>query len=144
MHPLKALLLQKARFAATSSVATAVDYGLYVLLVYTVLPPVWSNVVSFSVAVGVNFWLQKRFVFTLRRRLSRAFLLAMAVSAGGLALSTGLIWGFGQHPFLAAHQYLNKLLVTGIVFFYNFYLKRYAFERRLFAPSRPDEPATAP
>jgi len=28
------------------------------------------------------------------------------------------------------YQALTKLIATGIVFFYNFYLKRYVFERK--------------
>ncbi len=127
---LRELVRLKLRFALTSALATAVDYGLYLLLVYTWLEPVPSHVISYSVAVLVNFSLQKRFIFTLERKLSHAFVLAMAVSGGGLVLGTLLIWVLTQHPFFDHYQYVTKLCVTGILFFYNFYMKRYAFERR--------------
>ncbi len=129
-HRLVALLHLKLRFALTSALATAIDYGLYVCLVYTLFSPVVSHVLSYSIAVGVNFVLQRRFIFSLQRKLSHAFVLAMGVSLGGLALGTALIWALTQHLFFNQYQYLTKLLVTTILFFYNFYMKRYAFEKR--------------
>ncbi len=124
------LFLLKGRFALTSSVATAIDYVLYLVLVHSWLPPVSANVVSYSCGMVVNFMLQKRFVFTLQRSVSRAFLLAILVSLGGMALSTGIIYFLSKIEFFISRQYLAKLGATGIVFFYNFYLKRFVFEKR--------------
>ena len=114
----------------TSGVATAVDYVLYMVMVTWFFEPVLSNIISFTLAVIVNFALQKRFVFEMNRRPSRVFVLAMMVSLGGLLLSTAIIYGLNLIEFFAERQYLCKLGATGIVFFYNFYLKRFAFEKR--------------
>ncbi len=128
---LKKLIAMKARFAATSLAATGLDYVLYLLLVERFgVRPVPANLATYSLAVLVNFALQRLFVFRLERPLPHAFAGAMLVSGGGLLLSSGLIWGFNRFPFLAARQYLVKLLVTGLMFFYNFYFKRLAFEKR--------------
>jgi len=127
---LKKLFLLVVKFAITSSVATLIDYFLYLALVYLVLPPVPSNVISYSCGMVVNFFLQKRFVFDLRRKVYTAFLMAIAVSLGGLALSTFIIWGLNHWPFFQVHQYVTKLIATGLVFFYNFSLKRFVFEKR--------------
>lgn len=125
------LVRLQAKFALTSSVATAVDYGLYLLFVERLAwKPVPANIASFSIAVLVNFTLQRYFVFRLQRRLPYAFLGAMLVSAGGLLLSTGLVWSLSRVPFLEPRQYLVKGLATGVVFFYNFFFKRFAFEKR--------------
>lgn len=129
---LRKLLLLKAKFASSSAVATLLDYGLYLWLVNRIFPPVTANVISYSCAVGVNFLLQKRFVFTLKGPAWRAFALSMLVSVGGLLLSTAIVYGLSKWPFFAERQYLTKLATTGIVFFYNFYLKRYVFEQRFF------------
>jgi putative flippase GtrA len=127
---LRKLFLLKVKFAMTSSVATLLDYSLYLLLVYTILEPVPSNIVSASCGMIANFFLQKRFVFVLQRKLQSAFLLAILVSLGGIALGTAIIWGLNHFAFFQTHQYLTKLCATGLVFFYNFYLKRFAFEKR--------------
>ncbi len=127
------LFLMKAKFAMSGLVATSIDYVLYLVLVDRIFSPVVSNIVSYSVAVVVNFLLQKRFVFEQKRSTSQAFIGAMLVSLGGLLISTGLIYWLSGYPFFAERQYLAKLLVTGTVFFYNFYFKRFAFERRFFS-----------
>lgn len=124
------LFLLKAKFATTSAIASVVDFGVYVFLEHFFLSPVASNVVSYSCGMVINFLLQKRFVFDLQGSVSRAFALSMMVSLGGMALSTGIIYGLSQIPFFNTYQPLTKLCSMGIVFFYNFYLKRYVFERK--------------
>ena len=47
-----------------------------------------------------------------------------------MALSTGIIYGLSQIEFFNERQYITKLCATGFVFFYNFYLKRYVFEKK--------------
>ena len=127
---LKKLFLLKVKFAMTSSVATLIDYSLYLLLVYTLFQPVPSNIISSSCGMVVNFFLQKQFVFDLKRKLYTAFFLAIAVSIGGIALGTSIIWALNHWNFFQVHQYITKLCATGLVFFYNFYLKRFVFEKR--------------
>jgi putative flippase GtrA len=129
---LKRLLSLKLRFAMASTVATTVDYVLYLALVYTFLTPVLSNIIAYSIAVLVNFILQKQFIFSLKRKLKTAFFLAMGVSLGGLIVGTSLIWLLIKIPFFDKYQFITKLCVTGILFFYNFYFKRYVFEKRFF------------
>lgn len=129
---IRELLRLKFKYAMASSVATLVDYSLYLFLFYTILPPVPSNIISYSCSVLVNFTLQRRYIFSLQRKASSVFLLAMLVSAGGLAISSGLIYGLNKIPFFHHYQFITKMVASGLVFFYNFYFKRYAFERRFF------------
>ena len=121
----------KARFALTSGLATLLYNGLYLLLVYNWLASVPAHVIAYAIAIVANFLLQKRYIFDLQRRVSTAFLLAMTVSAGGLGLSTLLIWWLSQYAFFNTYEPLKSLTVSGILFFYNFYGKRFSFERRL-------------
>jgi putative flippase GtrA len=110
-----------------------VDYGLFALLQAAGLAPVWSHALSYPVAVMVNFHLQRRFIFDLRRRVRTVFLLSMAFSALGWGLGTAALYLLLRAPGLSDAPYLAKGLVTGLLFFFNFYTKRYAFERRVFS-----------
>jgi putative flippase GtrA len=74
--------------------------------------------------------MQKRFVFQLQGSAGRAFLLSVLVSVVGLSINTGIVYALTQFAFFMEYQALTKLIATGIVFFYNFYLKRYVFERK--------------
>ncbi len=127
---IRQLLLLKVKFAASGLVATSVDYGLYLLLVDRVLEPVPANLCAYSTAVIINFLMQRHFVFELKGSARRAFWLALAVSVVGLALNTLVVGLLSEVPWFDARQYLTKAVATGMIFFYNFYFKRYVFERR--------------
>lgn len=127
---LKDLFLLKAKFAMTSAVATTLDYVVYLSLVNRVFSPALSNVISYSCGMVLNFILQKRFVFDLQRSVSKAFMLSMLVSLGGMGLSTLIVSSLSKIDFFDTRQYITKIIATGMVFFYNFYLKRYVFEKR--------------
>lgn len=129
---LKKLFLLKFKFALTSSVATAVDYFLYLVLVNNFFTPVVSNIISASCGMLINFFLQKRYVFKLERHVMLVFIMSVTISIVGIFLSTSIIYLLNKWAFFQEHQYITKLIATGIVFFYNFYLKRFSFEKRFF------------
>ena len=127
---LKKLFLLKFKFGLSGLVATSINYGLYLFLVNRFLPPIPANIVAYSTAVIVNFILQKRFVFESKGKVSNIFLRAMLVSLIGLILDTSMIAGLNTMPYFEANQAVTKLISTGVIFFYNFYFKRYAFEQK--------------
>ncbi|HCD51637.1 MAG TPA: hypothetical protein DEQ34_04260 [Balneolaceae bacterium] len=123
-------VLPKIKFAATSAIATAVDYSIYLSLFYlAAFPPTLSNVVSYSIGMVINFILQKRFIFDLKRNWKTAFAISVTFSLIGLTLSTFFIYLLSLNPFLYTHQYLTKAMVTGTMFLYNFYTKKFSFEK---------------
>jgi len=124
------LLKLKLKFATSSSLATAVDYGLYIFLVGAYFTPVISNVISAGTGMLINFVIQKKYVFELNRNLKLTFLISLLTSLIGLGIGTGLIYLLNMQPFFADNQYVTKGLVVGLIFFYNFYMKRFAFEKR--------------
>lgn len=124
------LFIMKVKFAMSSSLATLVDYVLYQILVKHLFSPVVSNLISASVGMLINFFLQKKFIFELKRSVKVAFLISLIVSIGGIAISTGIIHFLNKNVLLAGNQYIIKAIATGTVFFYNFYMKRFAFEKR--------------
>ena len=121
----------KVKFAMSSSVATLVDYVLYQVLVRYLFSPVVSNLVSATVGMVINFFLQKKYIFELKRSVNIAFIISLLVSVGGIGISTIIIHFLNKSEMLAGNQYIIKAIATGTVFFYNFYLKRFAFEKRI-------------
>lgn len=128
---LDTFILPKLKFASTSFVATVVDYSIYLVLFYSGLPKATSNVISASCGFLVNFFLQKKYIFTLRRKATTTFVISLSFSLAGIGISTALILLLSKNSVLNQHQYITKLLVTGIMFFYNYYTKRIAFEKSL-------------
>ena len=119
---------EKIPFALTGLVATGINYGMYLLLVDRYLPPGPATVIAYSSSVLLNFFLQRYFVFELRRSVGSAFVLSMGVSAVGLFLDWLIVTGLHVFPLFGNAEWVIKLVATGIVFFYNFYAKRRVFE----------------
>ena len=126
------LFMMKLKYVSASVIATIVDYGLYGILSWQGFSPVAAHIPSFSAGMVTNFMLQKKYVFDLQRKTHVAFGLAVLVSLGGLLLSTLIIGWLIRFPFFANYHVIAKFVSTAMVFFYNFYLKRYIFEKRFF------------
>ncbi len=124
------LLLLKVRYATASASATVVDYALWFLLTGLGTTATLAHFISYPVGVLLNFYFQRKYIFSLRRKLRHTFLMAMSISAIGWWAGTALIALLLQVPFFAATPILAKLLVNCVLFLYNFYLKRFAFEKR--------------
>lgn len=120
-----------AKFFTSSVLATAVDYALFFLLNWTVFGPVLAHAVSYPIAVVVNFYLQKRFIFNQKRSTRAAFMISMFFSLLGWGIGVALMIVLMKIPALATIPVLAKIAVTGVLFFFNFYTKRYAFEGRV-------------
>ena len=136
----------KLKFAAVSLVATGFHFVFYSLFVLVIFPadgtPATSKEITIITAIGafigmlINFFMQKRFVFDLQRTVSSAFILALMVSLVGIAINTGIVAWLTKYSFFmqsGLHKLLPQLIATGTVFFYNFYLKRFIFEKRFFS-----------
>lgn len=129
---LKNFLLPKAKFAVTSAVATALDYGIYLTLTLAfAVSETVSHAVSYSLAMILNFLLQRRFIFQSKRKTSAIFAMSIMFSLIGWILSQAifnlLIFSFS---FFHHWDILAKILTTAVIFLYNFYTKRYSFERK--------------
>lgn len=119
---------KKLPFALTGLVATGINYGLYLVLVDRYLTPLPATLIAYSSSVVLNFFLQRYFVFELKRSLRSAFALSMLVSLGGLLLDAAIVYGLHHFPILGDREWVIKGVATGVVFFYNYYGKRRVFE----------------
>lgn len=123
-------IVEKIPFAITGFIATGINWGLYVFLVDNYLNYRWATLVAYSSSVVLNFFMQRYFVFELRRSARSAFAWSMLVSLGGLIIDFCLIYTFHNWIIFSDQEWIIKGVVTGMVFFYNFYLKRLVFEGR--------------
>ena len=128
----KDFFIPKVKFAFTSSIATAIDYGIYILLTSMMLTSESiAHAISYSIGMIINFFLQKRFIFLLQRKLYQAFGLSVIFSLIGWLISQGLFNMLIQYTdFFHQNDILAKIIVTFVIFFYNFYTKRFSFEKK--------------
>ena len=136
----------KLKFAAVSLVATSFDflfYSTFVLLIFpldgtdaTRTEMITVTAIGGCIAVLINFFLQKRFVFDLKRKVSTTFILALCISLLGIVANTGIVAWLSKYAFFVQdgfYRILPKIIATGIVFFPNFYMRRFVFEKRFFS-----------
>lgn len=124
--------IPKLKFAITSSIATSIDYGIYIFLTTMMLTSEsTSHAISYSVGMIINFFLQKRFIFLLQRKLYQAFGLSVIFSLVGWLISQGVFNLLILYTeFFQQNDILAKIIVTFVIFFYNFYTKRFSFEKK--------------
>ena len=130
---IKELLWLKVKFASGSVIATLVDWTIYMFLADVYFTKVVANLISRFVGMLINFWVQKTFVFELKRKAVNAFMLTVVVSIIGLGVGTVVMKLIGDWEIWSSSKYYKifpKVIETGVVFFYNFYFKRYVFEKR--------------
>lgn len=129
---IKDFIFPKLKYGTSSAVGTSVNYIVFFSVVYLLSDryTTVAQVLAYSCGILTNFFLQKHFVFEIKRSVSKTFQLSIVFSLVGLIGSSLLIYIFSQYAFFLEHLFLTKLIVTGIMFLYNFYTKRFAFERK--------------
>ena len=120
--------IPKLKYATTALVATGADYLAFFLMVNAGLHVTLSQFLANALGLIINFFMLQIFVFRLRRHVFTSFQLVILFAVIGLGLSTSLVHVLHQIPFFDENLLLMKILVTGIIFLYNFYTKRFAFE----------------
>ena len=137
-----AFVVPKLKFAGTSGIATAIDYGITFFILdilgiklsfsYLNINFQLANMIGVGTGMISNFLLQKKFVFSTKRNIYLIFFMTIGFSVASFLLNQWLFsWLRNNFEFLSQHTYISKVIVTGIMFIFNFYTKRFSFERSL-------------
>ncbi len=123
--------IQFIRYCVSGSVATAVDFGLFLAL--TRLAGVYyvaANIVSFLCAVVVNYALNRKWTFkSTSKRVMRQFFSFGLIALGGVAINTTLLYVFVSR--FQIWDIAAKALATVIVLFWNYFLNRHITFKRV-------------
>lgn len=124
--PTNNTLLQLFRYGFVGGVAFVVDYGsLYVLTEFLSVPYLWSAAIAFILGLVTNYLLSISWVFKKNATMQRwqEFLFFAIIGVIGLGFNE-LIMYVGT-DLLHLHYMLSKLISTVIVFFWNFFARKY-------------------
>ncbi len=117
------------KFATSSLVGTAADFLSFTFIFRQFLPLFWVEICASLVGMIINFFMQKRFVFTLNRKPSSAFVLSILFSFCFMYLGALGISYLGKIQFFAEQLILAKVLIMGSKFVLNYFTKRWVFEK---------------
>jgi putative flippase GtrA len=120
---------QLIRYLFTGGTAALVDWFFYWLLIYSFgFYYLVAAIISFTVATMVNYYLSANWVFRNSSKYSRTseIILVFMVSLVGLLINQLCLFILVEVALF--HLMWAKILSTGFVFFWNYYLrKRYIF-----------------
>ena len=118
-------LIQFFRYIWVGGIAAIVNIGmLYVFTDIIHLYYLFSNVLSFTLGLLVNYVLSKKFVFQEKMAINqmKEFIIYAIIGIIGLGIDTGLIWIFTSG--LSIYYLISKVISTMIVFIWNFVARK--------------------
>lgn len=120
------VFFQLIRYTFVGGLAFVVDFGtLYVLTEYFGVYYLISAACAFMLGLAANYVLSIKFVFQKRSVKSKAveFVIFALVGVIGLGLNELTIWFFTE--VMAMYYLLSKIISTAIVYFWNFFVRKY-------------------
>ena len=119
------MIRESARYTAAAALALGVDFGAYVgLMRFASVDYLIAAPIGFGLGLATSYLLSVRWVFRVRRFADRRmeFALFALIGVAGLALNQAVIYSAVQ--FLSLSPEAAKVLSAGIVFCFNFGLRK--------------------
>lgn len=112
------------KFLGVGGTATAIQYGILVLLVEANLAvPVVASAIGYIISSAANYALNYYFTFSSTARHHVAIAKFIAVASAGLAINSALLYLMTE---IASFYYLlAQLVATGAVMLWNFFIHRH-------------------
>lgn len=118
--------LQLFRYGFVGGTAFLVDYGtLFCLTNYAEVPYLWSAAVAFLLGLVTNYLISISWVFshTGKMQIWQEFLFFSIIGVIGLGLNELIM--YAGTDLLHLHYMISKLISTAIVFFWNFFARKF-------------------
>ena len=121
-------MLQIIRFGIVGVIATALDFGVLVVLKELLnMDVLIASAISFCVSVAVNYILSMAFVFKSKNENKvKEFIVFILLSIGGLCLNQLILWVGVK--FTSVYYLVVKIFALVIVPIYNFVTRKIFFE----------------
>ncbi len=126
VEPTENVLLQLFRYGFVGGAAFVVDYAtLFVLTNNVGVQYLWSAAIAFVLGLVANYLLSISWVFRNRGDLSRwqEFLFFAVIGVVGLGFNELIM--YACTGLMHIHYMVSKLVSTAIVFFWNFFARKY-------------------
>jgi putative flippase GtrA len=126
------LFIQFFRYFFVGGLAFVVDFGLlYFLTEFAGFYYLFSATISFTAGLCVNYIVSIKWVFSQNKGLKNKkieFLIFSFIGIVGLLLNAIFIWFFTEK--LLFYYMISKVLSTVIVYFWNFFARKYILYKR--------------
>ncbi|MEQ9089959.1 MAG: GtrA family protein [Balneola sp.] len=131
-HALTKYVYPKLKFGIGSAISTTLDYGVFfILLQFTNLPVALVQGVAQSCGMITNFLIQRNFIFSKERTITSSIIWSISFSLLSIVLASLMVHYLYMVPFFLEHPIFMKIGVSALFFFFNFYTKQFAFEKKI-------------
>jgi putative flippase GtrA len=114
---------QKIKYLLSSIIVTSVDYLVFIIA-FKIVGLIIANILSYIVALNLSFNIQKRYIFKTDRNIKTAYVYIVLFAIVGVIISTTTLYGLN---YFLNNVVLAKVILIILMFYYNFYSKKYAF-----------------
>lgn len=120
------VVIQLFRHTVSGGFAFVLDFAvLYILTEFVGWPYQVATILGYSVGILITYFFSVRWIFHHRKIKNKSLELTIFIVLNliGLVLNSFFMWVFTS--LLAVYYVYSKLLTTGIIFFWNFYSKKF-------------------
>ena len=128
---LSTYIYPKLKFGVSSVISTSVDYIVFFVLLSSPLAVAVNQIIAQSCGMLTNFFLQRFFIFEQNRTFALSFVWSISFSLIAILLASTSVHFLYMIPFFQEYPLVMKAGVTIVFFFFNFYTKQYAFEKKV-------------
>jgi putative flippase GtrA len=121
---------QKLRFTGASGLSTLVDYIIFFSALSAGISIVPSQVIAQVSGFISNLMLQRNWVFRLERSNLHVFWRLSVTVPIGLTIGAVSVYLLAQIPLIYEYKILAKVITSILLFVYNYYSRRWVFQRK--------------
>ena len=122
------LLVQIIKFVIVGGIATIIDWVIYYILYnYFNMEPLLANIISYAISTVYNYLASVKYVFDVKERNKKTFIIFITFSLIGLGLSELLLYMMINK--LMLNKMISKILSTIIVMIFNFTTRKKFLEK---------------
>jgi len=115
------------KFLGLGAFTTLIDYMVYAVVLWLGMDYVLAIVLGYGCGLWINFIISRKYIFTQGIKIKhphREFLAVCAIAAGGVLLNIAIV-KLLSYSLFAWDPMLSRLIAIGIVFFWNFYARKW-------------------
>lgn len=115
-----------AKFLVLGAVSTLADYGLFSLLLFLHVEYVLAIIFGYSLGLGINFYLGRKYIFTSGRKVKHShneFIVVTTIALFGLLINIAIVKLFSFYLWDMDPQH-SRVIAIGVAFFWNYIARK--------------------
>ena len=112
------------KFLYVGIISTLIDYTIFSILIFLNSNYIWAIIIGYGVGFIISFIFTRTYVFekVKIKNLKIEFLIILIITAIGLFFNIGIVHFLYEN--FTLDLYLSRVIAIGIVFFFNYFIRK--------------------